>query len=313
MPRSGSEWAALDADVGVRLDKFLADSIHLGSRARAVTALERGKVFLNGKEIGVREASHRLAVGDVVRVWMDRPGTAKRGPRTPNAPELDVVFEDADLIVVNKPAGILSVPLERNPGVPSVAAQIEAAWRSHAKRRPLAVHRIDQDTSGVVMFAKHVAAQQRLKAQFARHEPERVYLAVVYGHPDPASGTWRDRLVWDGKAMIQKATHRRDPRGNDAVCRYQVVESFEQTSLVEVRLETGRRNQIRIQARLRGHTLVGEERYVYGPGTLRPIDFHRQALHAARLSVCHPTTGEATTFEAPLPADFRDLLVRLRR
>ena len=311
--RAESEWAAADADVGVRLDKFLAASSHLGSRARAVTALERGKVFLNGEEIGLPEASRKLVAGDVVRVWMDRPGTAKRGLRTVNAPELDVVFEDDDLIVVNKAAGILSVPLERNPGVPSIAQQIEHAWRSHAKRRPLVVHRIDQDTSGLVMFAKHIDAQQRLKAQFARHEPERVYLAVVYGHPSPASGTWRDRLVWDGKAMIQKATHPRDPRGNDAVCRYGVVESFEEASLIEVRLETGRRNQIRIQARLRGHTLVGEDRYVYGPDILRPIAFHRQALHAVRLSIRHPARGESIAFEAPLPADFRDLLARLRR
>jgi len=135
----------------------------------------------------------------------------------------------------------------------------------------------------------------------------------VYGHPDPPAGTWRDRLVWDQKALIQKETHPRDPRGTDAVSHYQVVERFRSASLVEVRLETGKRNQIRIQARLRGHTLVGERRYVYGPEELRPIQFERQALHAYRLAFEHPVSREALRFEAPIPADLADLMTRLRR
>ena len=163
------------------------------------------------------------------------------------------------------------------------------------------------------MFAKHAEAQQRLKGQFARHEPERVYLAVVYGHPSPSSGTWRDRLVWDAKAMIQKETHPRDPNGNDAISDYRLVESFRDASLIEVRLQTGRRNQIRIQARLRGHTLVGEERYVYGPEILRPIDFGRQALHAHRLACRHPSDNRPLEFEAVPPPDLEDLLISLRR
>ena len=108
---------------------------------------------------------------------------------------------------MNKPPGLLSVPLERNRGVPSVYDQIEERFRSHGKRRPLVVHRIDQDTSGLVLFAKDAAAQARLKEQFKRREPERIYLTVVYGQPDPEAGTWRDLLVWDEKALIQKETH----------------------------------------------------------------------------------------------------------
>ena len=135
---------------------------------------------------------------------------------------------------------------------------------------------------------------------------------MVYGLPDPLSGTWRDRLVWDPRALIQKETHPRDPRGKDAVCRYEVLERFAGTSLIEVRLETGKRNQIRLQARLRSHTLVGEQRYVYGPEELRPIQFGRQALHAYRLAFEHPVSGEALRFEAPIPADLADLLAQLR-
>jgi len=310
---SESEWTAADVDVGLRLDKFLAAASRLGSRARAVAALERGKVYVNGEEVALTAAARRLTTGDAVRVWMDRPGSARRKARTGPTGDVDVIFEDDALLVVNKPAGILSVPLERKTELPSVYEQLEDRFRSHGKRRPFVVHRIDQDTSGLVVFAKDAEAQRRLKAQFARREPERVYLAVVYGRPSPASGTWRDTLVWDTKALIQKETHPRDPRGMEAISEYHVVERFRDASLIEVRLRTGRRNQIRIQARLRGHTLVGEERYVYGPDTLRPIPFGRQALHAFRLGFDHPSDARELRFEAPLPADLRDLLARLRR
>jgi 23S rRNA pseudouridine1911/1915/1917 synthase len=130
--------------------------------------------------------------------------------------------------------------------------------------------------------------------------------------PDPRAGVWRDVLVWDEKALVQKATHPNDPRGVEAISEYRVLEAFSSTSVIEVRLRTGRRNQIRLQARLRGHTLVGEARYTYGPAVLRPIPFERQALHAHRLTLQN-VDGLTLDLEAPIPADFRDLLSRLRR
>src|SRR5215470_10631194 len=278
------EWIVTTAEQGVRLDKFLAERQRLGSRRRASVALDRGKVFLNTVEVAPDAASVRLAAGDRIRVWMDRPGSARR--RTPTqSGDLRIVFEDDALIVVDKPAGVLAVPLERKRQAPSVFDQLVSRFRSHGKRKPLTVHRIDRDTSGL----------------------------VVFGHPDPSSGTWRDRLVWDHRALIQKETHPRDPRGKEAVCRYEVLERFRTSSLIEVRLHTGKRNQIRLQARLRGHTLVGERRYVYGPDQLRPIEFGRQALHAYRLEFAHPVSGEALRFEAPMPADLTALIARLRR
>jgi RluA family pseudouridine synthase len=309
---SGTEWRIGGDAAGVRLDKYLAGEARLGSRARALAALERGKVFVNEVEASTADAARRLAPGDVVRLWLDRPGSAKRRPRTGPVASLDIVYEDDTLIAVNKPAGLLSVPLERHPDVPSVYDQIEERFRSYGKRRPFPVHRIDQDTSGLVLFAKSASVQRDLKEQFKRREPERVYWAVVYGTPQPASGTWRDFLVWDDRALIQKQTHPKDQRGTEAVSLYTVLESFRDTSLLEVRLHTGRRNQIRIQARLRGHTLVGEARYTYGPDTLRPVDFHRQALHAIRLVIRHPA-GHRLDLEAALPPDFTELLTRLRR
>jgi 23S rRNA pseudouridine1911/1915/1917 synthase len=307
-----SEWTVAGEDVGLRLDKFVAAEERLGSRSRALAALERGKVYVNGDEASSDDAARRLAAGDVVRVWVDRPGSAKRRPRIGSVGELDVVYEDAALIVVNKPAGLLAVPLERKHDALSVYEQIEERFRPHGKRRPFVVHRIDQDTSGLVVFAKDAEAQRVLKEQFKRRTPARVYWAVVYGAPDPPAGTWRDFLVWDEKALIQKETHPRDPRGTEAISQYRTLETFAGASLIEVRLGTGRRNQIRIQARLRGHTLVGEARYVFGPGVLRPIPFGRQALHAHRLTFEHPSDGRLLDLEAPPPPDFDDLLARLR-
>src|SRR5262245_60061203 len=310
---SNTEWRVDAPADGMRLDKYLADAARLGSRGRAVAALERGKIFVNDSEVNPTDAGRRLAKGDIVRVWADRPGSSRRRSVTGQVGELDVVYDDEALIVVNKPAGILSVPLERRPDAPSVFAQIEDRQRSYGRRRPFAVHRIDQDTSGLVVFAKDADAQRILKDQFRRREPDRVYWAVVYGTPDPRSGVWRDVLVWDEKALIQKETHPNDPRGSEAVTHYRVVESFSSASLLEVSLRTGRRNQIRIQARLRGHTLVGEQRYTFGPEALRPIDFGRHALHASSLAIAHPDDGRELRFEAPLPDDMEDLIARLRR
>jgi 23S rRNA pseudouridine1911/1915/1917 synthase len=306
------EWIVSTDEQGLRLDKFLAESGRLGSRRRASVALDRGKVFVNTVEAPRDAAARRLTAGDHVRVWIDRPGSA-RGRVARRAGDLRIVFEDDTLIVLDKPAGLLAVPLERRGGAPSIFDQVTAYLRPHGKRRPLVVHRIDRDTSGLVVFVRDPAAQNRLRLQFKRHTVERVYWAVVYGHPEPPDGTWRDRLVWDEKVLIQKETHPRDPEGMDAVSHYKLLERFRISSLVEVRLETGKRNQIRIQARLRGHTLVGERRYVYGPDELRPIQFERQALHAHRLVFEHPATGEVLRFEAPIPADLNDLLARLRR
>src|SRR2546426_2648531 len=308
---SDLQWTAGSEDAGVRLDKFLAAGDRLGSRARALTALDRGKIFLNGTEAAAADRATRLGRGDVVRVWMDRPGSARR--RSPARTDtLDILYEDEALLVLNKPAGLLVVPLERRGDAPSVYDQVQDHLRPRGKRRPLVVHRIDRDTSGLVVFAKIALAQERLREQFKRHEAERVYRAIVYGHPRPRAGAWRDQLVWDQRALIQKETHARDPRGKEAISEYRVLETFRDASLIEVRLVTGKRNQIRIQARLRGHTLVGERRYVYGPDALRPVAFPRQALHAYRLAFRHPVDSREMRLEAPLPEDFSQLLARLR-
>jgi 23S rRNA pseudouridine1911/1915/1917 synthase len=309
-----TDWTVTAREAGVRLDKFLAGANRIGSRVRAATALERGKIFLNEREMTPDQAGTRLAAGDVVRAWMDRPGSAKRRATLGDDRDLPIVYEDDMLVVLDKPAGLLAVPLplRRRENARSVFDDLKEYLRRRGRRRPFVVHRIDRDTSGLVVFAKSAAAQDHLKGQFKRHLPERVYQAVVYGHPSPASGTWRDHLVWDDRSLIQKETHPRDPRGKEAISHYRVLEQFKGAALIEVRLVTGRRNQIRIQARLRGHTLVGEQRYTYGPDTLRSIAFPRQALHAHRLAFKHPADGRELRFEAPLAPDIKDLIAKLR-
>ena len=305
-------WVVEGADVGLRLDKFLAAAARLGSRGRAVDALSRGKIFLNDRDLGPSDGAGPLKAGDVVRVWMDRPGSSRKTSQRPARPgELPIVYEDDALVVVNKPAGLLTVPLPRRDEAPSVEDALADHLRSKGRRRPFVVHRIDRDTSGLVLFATRADAQSRLKVQFRRHEAERIYLAVVYGVPSPPSGTWRDYLVWDQGALIQKETRASDPRASDASCDYEVLETFETASLIQVKLFTGKRNQIRLQARLRGHTLVGEQRYTYGPQSLRNIEFPRQALHAWRLGFIHPMTGQPMRFEVPMPDDMAKLLRRL--
>ena len=309
------EWTVEGEDVGLRLDKYLAATDRAGSRPRAAMALERGKVFVNDREMTLADAPARVAKGDVVRLWMDRPGTAKKRSSLGADRDLPVVFEDDAVIVLNKPAGLLAVPLplQRRNDARSVFEDLKIYLSRRGRRRPFVVHRIDRDTSGLVLFAKTEGAQLTLKEQFKRHQPERVYQAVVYGLPSPSSGTWHDHLVWDVKALIQKETSRRDPRGKEAISHYRVLEPLAGASLIEVRLVTGKRNQIRIQARLRGHTLVGEVRYIYGPDALRPITFPRQALHAHRLTFRHPADDRELAFEVPLPDDIAGLVERLRR
>jgi 23S rRNA pseudouridine1911/1915/1917 synthase len=226
--------------------------------------------------------------------------------------DIDVVYEDDSVVVVNKPPGLLSVPLERNPGVLSVLDRLEQRYRSHGKQRLFVVHRIDQDSSGLVVFARNASAQRDLVQQFKRREPERIYWAIVHGRPDPPAGTWCDRLIWDSRALIQKVARPGDPDAEEAISDYKVVEDLRGASLLEVRLRTGRRNQIRIQAAIREHALVGERRYLSSTAPPAAIPFERQALHALRLTFRHPRDGHTIALEASPPPDFADLLARLR-
>lgn len=311
MKTSPPQWIVTSEEQGLRLDRFLAAPDRLGSRGRVRVALERGQVFRNEHEASAHQAGTRLATGDVVRLWMDRPGSSRRrisGPRGKQAKSgLSILYEDETLLVVNKPAGLLAVPLGRGKPSQSAYSLVAGHFDPRGRRTPLVVHRIDRDTSGIVVFAKTAAARKAIKDQFARREPERVYWAILQGSPRPARGRWRDHLAWDDDRLKQTVTDAKNPKGVEAISDYRVLETFGDASLVEVRLHTGKRNQIRIQAARRGHALIGERQYAE-----RAMPFPRQALHAYRLAFAHPIDGRPMTFQAPMPDDLAELLQRLR-
>ncbi|MCI0391116.1 MAG: RluA family pseudouridine synthase [Acidobacteria bacterium] len=310
---NNQNWQVSESESGLRLDKWLAAAERLGSRSKALSAIERGKVFVNDVEQTVTGAARRLQTGEIVRLWMDRPGSAERRYTERREAGLHLLYEDSSLLVINKPAGLLTVPLPSQPDEPSLLDQVKHHLRSHKKLDPLLVHRIDRDTSGIVIFAKTPEAQRKLKDQFEQRSAERVYLAVVYGHPKPESGTWRDFLVWNQDSLKQQLAERRDRNAKEAVSRYRMLETFPGAALIEVSLVTGKRNQIRVQAALRGHPLVGEKKYVYDPTPQPRIAFTRQALHAHRLAFKHPMNQRLMNFEALPPDDFQSLVETLRK
>ncbi len=311
------DWTVDASSAGSRLDAWLSARPEIGSRGKAREAIACGKVYLNKAEATFDDAGRRLVGGDQVGFWPDRPGSSRPRRRdiVSARRSLAVVYEDEAIVVVNKPPGWLVEPLPgEEAGEATLLDLLEDHLRDRRRPRPLVVHRIDRDTSGLVLFALTPAARDALKAQFERHRPERTYLAILNGRPFPVRGTWRDRLVWDKERLVQKRAHADEERGRDAEARYQVVEQFGFQALVEVSLVTGKRNQIRVQAGSRGHALVGERQYRFG----RPRDeahepeFGRQALHAARLAFTHPVTRRHVEFTAALPDDLKRLLQTLR-
>ncbi|MGE0884065.1 MAG: RluA family pseudouridine synthase [Blastocatellales bacterium] len=309
-------WKVTESEAGTRLDKWLAAPDRLASRSKSLAAIEKGKVFVNNVEQSSADAGRKLQPGETVRLWMDRPGSSERRFAERREAGLHLLYEDAALLVINKPAGLLTVPLAAQPDEPSLFDQVKHHLRS-TRRDPLVVHRIDRDTSGLVVFAKTADAQHKLKEQFERRDAVRVYLAIIHGAPKPDSGTWRDLLEWDQENLKQKAaivpTERRKTSAKEAVCQYSVKEKFREASLLEIRLVTGKRNQIRIQAGLRGYPVVGERMYVYENAPARKIEFARQALHAFKLGFKHPVNHKQMNFEAPLPEDMQKLLNNLKK
>lgn len=302
-----------ESDAGLRLDKWLAAPERLGSRSRALAAIDHGKIFLDDKEQSAADSGRRLVAGESLRIWIDRPGSSQRRYSERHASDLHILYEDSCLLVINKPPGLLSVPLAAQPEAPSLLDMVRKHLRSKGKMEPLVVHRIDRDTSGIVLFAKSSGHQKTLKDQFERREIERTYLAIVHGIPSPQSGTWQDRLVWDKDELLQKLAERNDRMAKEASCRYKVIEKYSNASMLEVSLITGKRNQIRIQAGLHGHPIIGEKMYVYSSPPPNAIDFSRQALHAFKLKFKHPVDSRVIDIEAPLPEDLNSLIAKLKR
>ena len=290
--------------------------------------------------VTAKQAKHKIHPGD--RVELDMPEPEDADPVGEDIP-LEILYEDDDLIVINKPAGMVVHPAPGSPEGTLVNALLHHCGNSLSgvggAKRPGIVHRIDKDTSGLLVVAKSDAAHQGLAAQFEAHSVERVYAAVVHGVPDAGDARLRGvrGVSFEPGGILRIASHlarhRTDRQrqavlfegGRHAVTRVRVAETFgapPAAALVECWLETGRTHQIRVHLAHVGHGLIGDP--VYGGrrklsdkalpegGAEAARGFARQALHAAVLGFVHPVSGQALRFEAPLPADMAALIAALR-
>jgi 23S rRNA pseudouridine1911/1915/1917 synthase len=287
---------------GLRLDQALAQLFPQYSRNRLQAWLKSGHIKVDGRRL---DPSHAVAGGEHVALQPPQVADA-RAPQAQRMP-LKVVFEDADIIVIDKPAGLVVHPGAGQPDRTLLNALLAHAPALAAVPRGGIVHRLDKDTSGLLVVAKNVSAQAELVKQLADRSMRRVYLAVVQGDP-PASGMIDAPVGRDVRARTRMAvTH----RGKEARTNYKVRERFGRAALVECRLETGRTHQIRVHFQHLRHPLIGDE--TYRRGTRHGIAFPRQALHATELSLRHPRSGEVMTWSAPLPRDMKKLIEELRR
>ena len=292
-------------DQGRTVQRLLHDQLGI-SNAEAKGLIASSCVRLSGDV--VRKPDERVDAGDVVEIAAE-PGRKYAGTeqRIREGDGYRVVHEDDDLVVVDKEAGIVTVPAGPSAGE-SLQERLLLAYKRRGHKRPHlhVVHRIDRFTSGLVVFARSHPAYVDLKSQFKARTPERVYLAVASGEVQPDRGRLVHSLAENEKSLKVYAVAK-GSAGKLATLSYRVLERFAQATLLEVRLETGRRNQIRVQLAETGHPLVGD--VTYGePSPLLP----RVALHAHRLALVAPRGGKRLRLESPLPEDMRRLLRRLR-
>ena len=287
---------------GLRLDQALAKMFPQYSRNRLQAWLKSGHVLVDGMHA---DGSTRAEGGESVA--LSPPPAADAAQPAAQAMALDIVFEDADLIVINKPAGLVVHPGAGNPDRTLLNALL--AHSPELRRVPRAgiVHRLDKDTSGLLVVAKNVTAQARLAEQLASRSVRRIYLALVQGDP-PARGSIDAPMARDRKVRTRMAVAR---GGKEARTHFRVLERFGRAALLECRLETGRTHQIRVHMQHIRHPLVGDA--VYRRGTRHVVHFPRQALHAAELQLLHPRTGKPMRWRAEPPADMATLIERLRR
>ena len=290
---------------GERLDSFLAARLPGLTRSAAARLIETGQVLVDGKPA---RKSARLAGGETVEVTLPDPEPADALPQ--DIP-LDVVYEDNDVIVVNKPSGLVVHPAPGHPDGTLVNALLHHCGGSLSgvggELRPGIVHRIDRDTSGLIIAAKNDAAHQALAAQLADHTLARTYEAVVVGALREDGGTVDAPI---GRCLSDRKKMAVVPNGKRAVTHWEVLERFPGYTYVRCRLETGRTHQIRVHMAHLGHPIYGDTVY----GGKKPVPgLTGQCLHAVGLRFVHPRTGETVELSCPLSGEFQALLEKLRR
>jgi len=273
-----------------RLQVWLKAGLINMRRGAATVAVGRGTVFLGGEQVELSPP----------------PAVDAEGPPAQRLP-LAIVFEDRELIVLNKPAGLIVHPGAGNPDRTLMNALLAHSPALRHVPRAGIVHRLDKDTSGLLVVAKNLSAQAHLAAQLADRSVKRTYLALVHGEP-PEHGLIDAAVGRDTRVRTRMTVTN---RGKEARTDYRVLERFGKAALVECRLQTGRTHQIRVHLQHIKHPVLGDP--VYNRGARRGLEFPRQALHAAELELVHPVSGKARHWKAPLPADMKKLLAALRR
>lgn len=308
----------------LRVDKFLKNFIQNATRTKIQKAADLGQIWVNGEPV---KSNYKVKPGDVVKVMMDEP------PRVLDILAEDIpikiVYEDDSVAVVNKEAGMVVHPGHGNytgtlvnalkfyfDNLPNMSKEVD---------RPGLVHRIDKDTSGVLVIAKTEQAMQHLAKQFKAHTTDRRYLALVWGNLEEDEGTIVGNLGRNPRNRMEMMVFEDGSQGKEAITHYKVVERFRYVTLVECRLETGRTHQIRAHFKYIGHPLFNDELYG-GNRILKGTTFSkyrqfvencfkicpRQALHAKSLAFTHPETGERISIESPLPEDMESLIEKWR-
>ncbi len=297
----------VDADNCGRVD-LVVRQLSGTSRSQVRGLVDHGCVSINGA--ACTTLASLVKVGDLVSIRFDPSQRYREKKKRWDDRTFDVLFEDDHIIVVDKSAGTLTVPTNR--GDENTLVDRVSIYLSHSRssREAWVVHRLDRQVSGLLVFGKHEAVAKRLIEQFKLRKPQRVYAAIVAGVMSSDSGTFESHLA-TGKNLDVYAT-RPSAKAERAVTHYRVLKRMSDTTLVEVTLETGKRNQIRVHFADAGHPVLGDPRY----GTEQAAHPHwirkRIALHARSLSFQHPVTGQAVTFESPLPAAFEKFLSKNR-
>lgn len=298
------EWTVTNEQQSERIDKLLTNFDESWSRTQTQAWINDNHVLVNNEKV---KSNYKVNEGDVIR--LEIPELEQLEVEAENIP-LDIVYEDSDVIVVNKPRGMVVHPA---PG--HYSGTLVNALMYHCKDlsgingviRPGIVHRIDKDTSGLIMVAKNDQAHESLVEQLKAKTTKRLYKAVVHGVIPHQHGTIDAPIGRDKKDRQSMTVTEENSR--DAVTHFTVLEVFDNFTYVQCELETGRTHQIRVHMKYIGYPLAGDPKY--GPKK-KTLDIDGQALHAAVLGFIHPRTGEEMVFEAPLPADMEELLHYLR-
>ena len=293
-------------DGAARLDKFLVSCLPEFSRSRLQALIENGSILVDG--IAAHKSGQMIDRGNLIQVNIPPPEPTEL---VPEAIPLDIIFENEDLMVVNKPAGMVVHPAAGHTSGTLVHAALAHAPEMEGiggEKRPGVVHRLDKDTSGLIILAKNDQAHRFLQEQFRQRKTEKTYLALVDGKPPTPAGRIEAPVGRD-------SVHRRlmtvtgIKKGREAVSEYRTLESFKQHTLLEVHPLTGRTHQIRVHMTFLGCPVAGDT--VYGHRNAS-VPLKRQFLHATRLSILLPGEAKRRTFEAPLPDELEEVLERLR-